>query len=133
MKNRLIFFSVFIALALLQACSANQPQTVDLEQYQFDEAFIFSCMDTVVNFNHADTRSTSSTPEIPSELWSKEIKKLKPLKVFFHNNNLAFLFNESENEVNGIYIYIPISSYLPTDDTIQLTVGDREYVFIVRQ
>ena len=131
MKNRLLTFLVFITLVVLQACSANQPQSVDLNKYQFDETFIFSCMDTVVNFNHSDIKSKSSTPEIPPELWAVEIKKLKPLKVFYHNNNLALLFNESENEINGIYIYVPISSYLPIEEIMSLTVNGENYDFLV--
>lgn len=68
-----------------------------------------------------------------SEFWESEIRNLKPLKVHWHNNNLALVLQNAGSEVDGVYICVPISSYQPRDKVIQLTVDQETYTFKVQE
>lgn len=88
-------------------------------------------MDTVIRFNKS---GITSSAEIPKEFWAQEIEDLEPLKVYWHNNNLAIVLRDSSGEVDGMYVYVPISSYWPgSGDMIQLTFGQETYTFKVKK
>jgi hypothetical protein len=56
------------------------------------------------------------TPDdIPMRCWSEGIKKLKPIKVYKHKNNIVVVQKVRDNVEEGKYIHIPISSNLPMD------------------
>ena len=60
--------------------------------------------------------------EIPEELWADEIKAMGPRRVYWHNNNLALVLTETQTLEEGLYIGVPISSYMAQSDaTIQFT------------
>lgn len=52
---------------------------------------------------------------IPSRYWTDPIRALQPIKVYTHRVNVVVVQKISKGVESGIYIYIPISSYLPTD------------------
>ncbi len=73
--------------------------------------------------------------EIPSgnidpKLWTKEIQRLKPIRVYRHRINIVVVLSESDEAEEGVYIYIPISSYFPRDGDDGFTfkhLGDGVY------
>lgn len=52
---------------------------------------------------------------IDPELWTKEIQRFKPIRVYGHRMNIVVVLSESYEAEDGLYIYIPISSYFPRD------------------
>ena len=70
--------------------------------------------------------------EIPRKYWVDEIKKLNPVKVYWHKNNIVLVQKESANKQEGLYIGIMISSYAPQsgDDGFTFTdIGNSVYRF----
>jgi len=51
--------------------------------------------------------------DIPSVCWAERITALHPLKVYAHRVNLVVVQKLTGTREEGLYIYIPISSYLP--------------------
>ena len=70
--------------------------------------------------------------EIPKKYWTDEIKKLNPIKAYWHKNNIAVVQKETGNKEEGLYISIMISSYAPRngDDGFTFTdIGNSVYRF----
>ena len=70
--------------------------------------------------------------EIPQKYWIDEIKKLNPIKAYWHKNNIVLVQKESANKQEGLYISIMISSYAPRsgDDGFTFTdLGNSVYKF----
>jgi len=124
---------LLIASLLVCGCSGKQPLTEGSSEHLLDEGLTRAAMETVIRFNKSGMRRPVSSTEIPNEFWAPEIKNMEPLKVYWHNNNLAIVLRDSRGEVDGMYIYVPISSYLPGGDTIQLTFGQEIYTFRVKK
>jgi hypothetical protein len=38
---------------------------------------------------------------------------LRPLRVYFHSANVAVVLKQAGNVEEGVYIYVPISSFIP--------------------
>ncbi len=83
----------------------------------------FAAMETVVAFNQTGGMSGPGPfLEISADLWHPAIADLQPLRVYWHQNNLAVVLEETDATESGLYIGVPISSYMPqSDETIQLT------------
>jgi hypothetical protein len=81
-----------------------------------------AAMETVIAFNQTDgVRETGPFIDIPPELWHPAIAALQPRRVYWHQNNLAVVLAETDATETGLYIGVPISSYVvQNDDTIQL-------------
>ena len=129
MKTRFLIAVVLIAGLLVCGCSGGQTT----EKRPLEEGFISAAMDTVIGFNKSSVKGTTPYNEIPKRFWAPEIEGLEPLKVYWHNNNLAIVLTDSGGEADGIYVYVPISSYLPRGDTIELTFGQESYTFRVEE
>ena len=116
-------------------CSCDQPSLEksqpSSERSQLDLDLTIAALNTVIQFNKSGL--LISSPEIPDMFWAVKIKNLKPQKVYWHNNNLALVLNDSSSEENGIYICVPISSYLHHSDIIQLTFEQKSYKFKVKE
>lgn len=70
--------------------------------------------------------------DIPSRYWTDPIHALQPIEVYTHRVNVVVVQKISKGVESGIYIYIPISSYLPTngDDGFTFTpAGESVYRF----
>lgn len=131
MRIRLLAGAVLIASLLVCGCSGQQPTTEEPSERLLDEEYTRAAMDTVIGFNQS--RLATSSAAIPREFWAEKIKDLKPLKVYWHNNNLAIVLRDSSSEVDGMYICVPISSYSPSGDIVQLTFEEESYRFKVRK
>jgi hypothetical protein len=71
-----------------------------------------------------EARTVSSTVEdreIPRHLWPTEMKVLNALEIRRHRGNVVVVQRISGGVEEGIYLYIPISSYYPQsgDDGFQ--------------
>ena len=53
--------------------------------------------------------------EIPSEYWGKEMRKLKPLRVYRHGFSIVLVVKETEDEERGVYVPAIISSRVVLD------------------
>ncbi len=131
MEIRFLIGSILIVSLLVCGCSAEQPSTQEHGEHLQDEGLASAAMDTVVRFNKS--RPATLSADIPREFWGAEIEGLNPLKVYWHKNNVAIVLRDFTSEVDGIYVYVPISSYLPMGDTIQLTFGQEPYSFKVKK
>jgi hypothetical protein len=70
--------------------------------------------------------------EIAKKYWTDEIKRLNPIKAYWHKNNIVLVQKESANKQEGLYINIIISSYAPRsgDDGFTFTdIGNSVYKF----
>jgi len=123
---------VMIVMLLACGCAAQDSLPEASDEVSMEE-ITYAALDTVLSFSKSETRGTSSPPEIPEAFWAPEIAELEPLKVYLHQNNLAVLLDDADGECNGLYIYVPISSYFPSDDTIQVAVGEASYRFDVQK
>jgi hypothetical protein len=94
---------------------------------------------TYANYNRAfqagiEKRQTEATElEIPSKYWTDPIKALKPVKVYVHRINVVVVQGMNNGIEMGKYIYIPISSFLPTNgvDGFEFTPNpqkDKNYI-----
>ena len=74
-----------------------------------------------VNAVNAGTEEPGA--DIPPAYWAERIKALQPLKVYTHRVNIVVVQHITDGIEEGIYIYIPISSYLPEpgDDEFEFT------------
>jgi hypothetical protein len=71
--------------------------------------------------------------KIPAKYWTKEIKRLYPIRVYLHRSNVVVVQSESPGRQGGKYISIMISSWRPQSgvDGFTLTeTGDGVYDFI---
>jgi hypothetical protein len=68
--------------------------------------------------------------EISKDHWSPELRALKPLKVYVHMVNVVVVQKLADQNEEGLYVYIPVSSYLPMDgvDGFRLTPKPNEGV-----
>ena len=73
-------------------------------------------------------------PVIYRECWAEGIKKLKPIRVYKHKNNIVVVQKVRDNVEEGKYIHIPISSHMPMDGIDGFTLhpnpmkGNRYYL-----
>ena len=118
-------------LMLLPSCVGKDSIDHKIAELQIDEAFTLAAMDTVVQFNHSERQPDVDPNEIPENLWPAEISALDPIQVYFHNNNLAILLDDINTKINGIYVYVPISSFYPEGEMIQLSFGGETYIFSI--
>ncbi|MCP4673441.1 MAG: hypothetical protein GY857_19300 [Desulfobacula sp.] len=76
---------------------------------------------------HNEAVNNGSEPrqnKIPPKYWSEGIRRLKPKRVYDHRVNIVVVLEEVTRVEKGIYIYMPISSYLPQN-------GDNGFTFIM--
>lgn len=59
-------------------------------------------------------KSNVTADEIPDKYWNEAIKKLKPARLYMHFANLFIVLKVKDEIEEGIYIYMPVSSSLPT-------------------
>lgn len=66
--------------------------------------------------------------DVPPASWSEAIRRLHPQRVYFHRVNLVAVLETRAGAEAGLYIYIPISSYLPRsgDDGFTFTPMERD-------
>jgi hypothetical protein len=60
-----------------------------------------------------DAAGKTGASEIPKEFWATSIRDLKPTKVYIHMNNIVVAQKFADGMEAGVYIYEPLSSYLP--------------------
>ena len=79
---------------------------------------------------YKNARGKTSGKNINSEFWAAAIQGLKPVRVYMHRINVVVVLREIYGVEEGLYIYIPISSYHPQngDDGFTFTnLGDDVY------
>ena len=65
---------------------------------------------------------TAESGDISSQFWTDPIRKLNPIRVYKHRANVVVVLKQSDELEEGLYIYIPVSSYLPRS-------GDDHFTF----
>jgi hypothetical protein len=131
-RMKLKYLVILLLTTLLAGACAGEPAPAEgVNDQHPDQRLISAAMDMVISFNKADVGEETSFGEIPEAFWAAEIEALNPLAVYWHNNNLAVVLSNAGSEAHGLYIYLPISSYRPVNNTIQLTFGQETYRFNV--
>ncbi|MBN1515930.1 hypothetical protein JXA32_05130 [Candidatus Sumerlaeota bacterium] len=100
--------------------SEDDAATIPVELADNDDAAMFSndlvgdAQKTYVAYlKENKTGEAQQGVEISSEYWADGIKALNPAKVYLHLCNLVVAQNVEDGIETGVYIYLPISSYLP--------------------
>ncbi len=64
---------------------------------------------------------------IPPRYWTEAVRALHPLRVYVHETNVAVVQKMVGDVEHGIYISVPVSSYLPRsgDDGFEFTPDPR--------
>ncbi len=75
------------------------------------EALVKAAWKTHANYIKANVDHTAGL--IPPECWEEPIRCLKPVRVYLHRVNVVVVTNETKEQEEGLYICIPISSYIP--------------------
>ncbi len=137
MSKRIVFSIIFLLLTtvFLNSCNNNKSDSTSSE-IEIDENLISAATETSSNFNGTDVqRVIYQFNEIPNELWASEIEAMEPIRVYSHNNNIVIVLVDTNDREEGIYVYVPFSSYLPeSDENVEYTVIDDDiYEFIRRK
>ncbi|MBN2031428.1 hypothetical protein JW824_14435 [bacterium] len=120
MKN-IFFVSTYIILIFLFISCTNPQEPKENNDYG---PLIGAASETSMNFSSSEiSRPLGIFVEVPEEFWAQEIKDENPIRVYWHNINIALVFIETEKTEQGLYICVPISSYAPlNNDNVQYTV-----------
>jgi hypothetical protein len=80
-------------------------------------------------------RADKSSGEIPPVYWPDRIKALNPIKVYTHRVNIVVVQRANRGSEEGMYINIPVSSYLPRsgDDGFTFTRTDIDGAYDYRR
>ncbi len=113
------------AILLLHGLSAGQTSKPQQEPSLSSTELGKAAYATFVNYNkdRQAGRAEGNGADIPSRYWEEKIKALQPIKVYLHRMNLVVVQRVRDNIEEGKYIYLPISSYLPSsgDDGFEFT------------
>ena len=108
---------VIVAAVLLSSCRTTQLDSTDLEA---------AASKTTHEYYTAVRNGTEPDADnISPKYWSASLKNLKPLRIYTHRVNVVVVREENEEIEKGRYIYITVSSYLPT-------TGDDGFTFTAR-
>lgn len=102
-----------VLLGLILGSSVNLALAATLGGVEA-KAIVTGATETFGAFRKSALGKTGAS-EIPKEFWTASIRCLKPIKVYLHMNNIVVVQNVAEGKEAGLYIYQPLSSYLPMD------------------
>jgi hypothetical protein len=70
--------------------------------------------------------SETSQTDIPQKYWAPRISAQSPVRVYVHRSNVVVVTTETPTQESGLYITLPLSSYLPSsgDDNFNFTPTD---------
>lgn len=113
---------VLVCLVAVPAC---RPRTTADESSASPDTLPRAAYETYLRYDKAIRAGTvKSTHEIiPKAYWSDGIKALNPINVYLHRNNIVVVQRVSGATEEGKYLYVTISSYMPTsgDDGFTFT------------
>jgi hypothetical protein len=102
-----ISFSSIATVAVAEDRDGKQPPNAEI---------VRGALETYISFaKSASFGAVPSPPEIPKKLWSATIQSLKPIRVYTHRVNVVVVQRVTGEDEEGLYVYIPLSSYLPMD------------------
>ncbi len=93
-------------------------------------ALVRGAQSTITHYTEKE-KNTGETG-IPSDYWAEPIRELNPIKVYTHRVNLVVVRKNTETGEKGLYITIPISSYIPRnndDGFVFKKIGENIYHF----
>ncbi len=97
-----VVFQIVAIAAMLVACSLKQGRNTVVDSKAIREAACSS----IVNWKDAN---------VATEDWPEAIRALRPLRVYYDRANVAIALSREHGVEQGLYIYVPVSSYLPCD------------------
>lgn len=136
MYKKIVFLISFSLLSTLFLCNCNNTDSDDVSNdLKMDENLISAAIETSTEFNASGVQRTIyQFNEIPNEFWASGIETMDPIKVYSHNSNIAIVLTDSESEEEGIYVYVPFSSYLPeSDDSLEYTAIKKDIYEFTRR
>jgi len=110
--------AVMAILFLVAGCSSPQSKLEKTVGEIGAKALVDGAWLTQRNWIHWIKKSGKERRgNIPPNCWANAIKLLNPTRVYSHRVNIVVVLEKSEDGSieEGLYIYIPISSYLPSD------------------
>ena len=111
---------VGIALTVL-CCASGCRSTPEPTAPLYPDELVRDATETYAAYVNAGTEESGA--DIPPAYWAEGIRSLQPLKVYTHRVNIVVVQRLIDGIEEGMYIYIPISSYLPEpgDDGFEFT------------
>ena len=110
-SQMLLLLAAVLSPGWAHAAGPSQPETPAAAVTRIGaKVLVKQAWETQVRLVRA-TRSTEG--DVPQEFWGEAIKELKPVRVYMHNVNVVVVLRASGPTEEGLYIYIPISSYIP--------------------
>jgi len=110
--SKVILFMVLLSLLLSAGCK----QKKDMARiFGEPKGLSRAAQETYLACRRQDSIEIRSFPQenIPEQYWSGLIRALDPLRVYTHRANVVVALKVNDYVEEGVYIYIPISSYLP--------------------
>lgn len=118
---KVILFMVLLSLLLSAGCKQKKEMARILGR---PNGLSRAAQETYLACRRQDSIEARNFPQenIPEQCWSELIRALDPLRVYTHRANVVVALKANGYVEEGVYIYIPISSYLPVS-------GDDGFVF----
>ncbi len=107
------FFVALAGLVLVLAGGAAETDHARLVQEIGPEALVSGAWKTQIALVQVEKRGTDG--DIPQACWAEPIRRLNPLRVYLHRVNVVVVTKEDKQGEMGLYICIPISSFIPRE------------------
>ncbi len=133
MKNQTKTFVLTVIAVSILVLSVACRKEQDVAGRPAYSSLAEASLDTLTRYEKAVRAGDAETSAgIPAQFWSPPILDLKPIKVYTHRVNLVVVQETSDSIEKGLYIYVPISSYIPIsgdDGFVFTSLGDNVFQF----
>ena len=118
---KIILFVVLLSILLPTGCK-EEKQTLNM--FGEPKGLSRAAQETYIACHRQDSIEIRNLPQetILEQYWSGLIRALKPLRVYTHRANVVVALKVNNYIEEGVYISIPVSSYLPV-------TGDDGFMF----
>ena len=110
--SKVVLFMILLSLLLPGGCKQKKEMT---RIFGEPKGLSRAAQETYLAYHQQDSVEVRNFPQedIPEQYWTGLIRALKPLRVYTHRANVVVALKVCNYVEEGVYIYIPISSYLP--------------------
>ena len=102
-----VFSAVLLVLVVVAGGCQRPTQPASFSSSALQVDALKTCMDS------RQTGQVAAGDDIPAVWWAERIKALRPIKVYSHRSNIVVVQKLTGAREEGLYINIPISSYVP--------------------
>jgi hypothetical protein len=110
--SKVVLFMILFSLLLPAGCKQKKEMA---RIFGKPKGLSRAAQETYLAYHQQDSVEVRSFPQedIPEQYWTGLIRALKPLRVYTHRANVVVALKVHNYVEEGVYIYIPISSYIP--------------------